>query len=153
MSLVDLFVLSLHIRSTNAWPEGGVQHIILGMSRNLSISCLYIINTGTLAMSHRGRLNLLTGLLEYPPTALFHKIKGGSEFPEEYGVEGDVISHLCMYISSLKTSVSLLNVASSPSMNYAGATGPIKISFLPNPSHLGSSVINYVFFSLRDDDI
>ena len=45
-------------------------------------------------MPHRGRLNLLTGLLEFPPTALFHKIKGGSELPEEYGCEGDVISHL-----------------------------------------------------------
>lgn len=52
-------------------------------------------------MPHRGRLNLLTGLLEFSPTALFHKIKGGSEFPEEYGVEGDVISHLGISFPSL----------------------------------------------------
>jgi 2-oxoglutarate dehydrogenase complex dehydrogenase (E1) component-like enzyme len=45
-------------------------------------------------MPHRGRLNLLTELLEFSPTALFHKIKGGSEIPEEFGAEGDVISHL-----------------------------------------------------------
>jgi hypothetical protein len=45
-------------------------------------------------MPHRGRLNLLMELLEFSPTALFHKIKGGSEFPEELGGEGDVISHL-----------------------------------------------------------
>jgi probable 2-oxoglutarate dehydrogenase E1 component DHKTD1 len=45
-------------------------------------------------MPHRGRLNLLTELLQYPPAALFHKVKGGSEFPEELGAEGDVISHL-----------------------------------------------------------
>ena len=25
-------------------------------------------------MPHRGRLNLLTGLLDFPPTALFHKV-------------------------------------------------------------------------------
>jgi probable 2-oxoglutarate dehydrogenase E1 component DHKTD1 len=45
------------------------------------------------AVPHRGRLNLLTGLLEYPPSALFHKIKGGSELPEELGAEGDILSH------------------------------------------------------------
>ena len=53
----------------------GVEHIIVGMP-------------------HRGRLNLLTGLLEFPPSALFHKIKGGSEIPEDYAAAGDVISHL-----------------------------------------------------------
>ena len=47
-----------------------------------------------IGMPHRGRLNLLTDLLEFPPAALFHKIKGGSELPEEYGESGDVISHL-----------------------------------------------------------
>lgn len=39
-------------------------------------------------------MNLLTDLLQYSPTALFHKIKGGSEWPEELGAEGDVLSHL-----------------------------------------------------------
>ena len=53
----------------------GVEHIIIGMP-------------------HRGRLNLLTGMLEFPPAALFHKIKGGSELPEGYIAAGDVISHL-----------------------------------------------------------
>jgi probable 2-oxoglutarate dehydrogenase E1 component DHKTD1 len=47
-----------------------------------------------LAMPHRGRLNLLTGLLQMSPASLFHKIKGGYEIPEELGTAGDVISHL-----------------------------------------------------------
>jgi probable 2-oxoglutarate dehydrogenase E1 component DHKTD1 len=47
-----------------------------------------------LAMPHRGRLNLLTGLLQMSPASLFHKIKGGYEVPEELGVVGDVVSHL-----------------------------------------------------------
>jgi probable 2-oxoglutarate dehydrogenase E1 component DHKTD1 len=47
-------------------------------------------------MPHRGRLNLLTELLDFSPTALFHKIKGGSEIPEGLGAGGDVISHLGM---------------------------------------------------------
>ncbi|KAI9062004.1 dehydrogenase E1 and transketolase domain-containing protein 1 [Trametes sanguinea] len=81
--------------------QAGVEHIIIGMP-------------------HRGRLNFLTGLLEYPPSALFHKIKGGSELPEQYGAAGDVISHL----------------TASPSIQYPGAAKPVKVSLLPNPSHL-----------------
>ena len=45
-------------------------------------------------MPHRGRLNLLTDILKYSPAAMFHKIKGGFENPEELGAEGDVLSHL-----------------------------------------------------------
>ncbi|KAJ4473013.1 dehydrogenase E1 and transketolase domain-containing protein 1 [Lentinula aciculospora] len=73
-------------------------------------------------MPHRGRLNFLTDpqLLQYSPTALFHKIRGGAEYPEELGVEGDVISHL----------------VSSAQLEYDGAKEPLKISLLPNPSHL-----------------
>ncbi|TFK59686.1 dehydrogenase E1 and transketolase domain-containing protein 1 [Pluteus cervinus] len=80
--------------------EAGVEHIIL-------------------AMPHRGRLNLLTGLLEYSPAGMFHKVRGGSELPEEYGGEGDVLSHLI----------------SSPVLDY-GHSRPVKVSLLPNPSHL-----------------
>ncbi len=58
-----------------AASESGVEHAIV-------------------SMPHRGRLNFLTGLLEYSPRALFHKIKGGFEVPEELGAGGDVISHL-----------------------------------------------------------
>ena len=47
-----------------------------------------------LGMPHRGRLNLLTDLLQFSPAALFHKIKGGSEVPEGISASGDVISHL-----------------------------------------------------------
>ncbi|KAI0029023.1 dehydrogenase E1 and transketolase domain-containing protein 1 [Vararia minispora EC-137] len=74
----------------------------------------------TLGMPHRGRLNLLTGLLEYSPAALFHKIRGGYEIPEELGAVGDVISHL----------------VASPTLEYPGATAPVKVSLQPNPSHL-----------------
>ena len=47
-----------------------------------------------IGMPHRGRLNLLTGLLEYPPVAMFRKMKGLPEFPPEQKGAGDVLSHL-----------------------------------------------------------
>jgi probable 2-oxoglutarate dehydrogenase E1 component DHKTD1 len=76
----------------SAASEAGVEHAVVGMP-------------------HRGRLNFLTGLLELSPRALFHKIKGGYEIPEELGAVGDVISHLseCLHCSGhalfIKTSV------------------------------------------------
>jgi probable 2-oxoglutarate dehydrogenase E1 component DHKTD1 len=47
-----------------------------------------------IGMPHRGRLNLLMGLLRFPPRDFFWKVQGNSEIPE--GVEGigDVISHI-----------------------------------------------------------
>jgi probable 2-oxoglutarate dehydrogenase E1 component DHKTD1 len=71
-------------------------------------------------MPHRGRLNLLTDLLKYPPTALFHKIKGNSEFPEEFNVSGDVLSHL----------------ANSVYLDSYGAENSLHVTMLHNPSHL-----------------
>ncbi|OSX61116.1 hypothetical protein POSPLADRAFT_1074828 [Postia placenta MAD-698-R-SB12] len=73
-----------------------------------------------LAMPHRGRLNLLTDLLKFPHAALFHKIKGGADIPEHLGASGDVISHL----------------VASPRLQYEGAPNSVKVSLLPNPSHL-----------------
>ncbi|CDO71005.1 hypothetical protein BN946_scf184844.g9 [Trametes cinnabarina] len=81
--------------------QAGVEHIIIGMP-------------------HRGRLNFLTGLLEYPPSALFHKIKGGSELPLEY----------------VHTELTCALLAASPAIQYRGAAKPVKVSLLPNPSHL-----------------
>ena len=45
-------------------------------------------------MAHRGRLNLLTGMLEFPPVAMFRKMKGLPEFPPDQSGAGDVLSHL-----------------------------------------------------------
>ena len=69
-------------------------------------------------MPHRGRLNFLTGMLNFPPEKLFQKLRGIPEFPEDAKATGDVPSH---FISS----VDLNNTGKS-----------LHISMLPNPSHL-----------------
>lgn len=69
-------------------------------------------------MPHRGRLNLLTDLLQYPPQALFHKLKGNSELPPGTVGSGDVLSHL----------------ANNPTLDYQGKN--VNVSLLHNPSHL-----------------
>ncbi|XP_037082513.1 LOW QUALITY PROTEIN: probable 2-oxoglutarate dehydrogenase E1 component DHKTD1, mitochondrial [Pollicipes pollicipes] len=47
-----------------------------------------------MGMAHRGRLNLLTDLLQYPPVQMFQKMRGMCEFPDGVQGIGDVLSHL-----------------------------------------------------------
>ena len=70
-------------------------------------------------MPHRGRLNLMTLLMNYPPEAIFHKLAGNSELPENSKGSADVLSHL-----SLQKRVEI-----------AGNKNGL-ITLLPNPSHL-----------------
>ena len=77
-----------------AAAQRGVKHTILGKRPYFRPYSHHPNHISLLAMPHRGRLNLLTDLLQFPPSSLFHKIKGGSELPEELGAEGDVLSHL-----------------------------------------------------------
>ncbi|KAI1888053.1 hypothetical protein AGOR_G00181090 [Albula goreensis] len=72
-----------------------------------------------MGMPHRGRLNLLTGLLQFPPELMFRKMRGLSEFPENSPSIGDVLSHL----------------TSSVDLDF-GAGHPLHVTMLPNPSHL-----------------
>ncbi|XP_074534421.1 2-oxoadipate dehydrogenase complex component E1 [Halichoeres trimaculatus] len=72
-----------------------------------------------IGMPHRGRLNLLTGLLQFPPELMFRKMRGLSEFPDTSPAIGDVLSHL----------------TSSVELDF-GAAHPVHVTMLPNPSHL-----------------
>ncbi|EJU02343.1 dehydrogenase E1 and transketolase domain-containing protein 1 [Dacryopinax primogenitus] len=98
----------------------GAESMIAGLDGLFAVGAAAGVEHIILCMPHRGRLALLTGLLEYSPAALFHKIKGGSEVPEELGATADVISHL----------------TAAPSLVYQGAAKSIKVTMLPNPSHL-----------------
>jgi probable 2-oxoglutarate dehydrogenase E1 component DHKTD1 len=51
-------------------------------------------DTSVICMPHRGRLNLMTGLLGYPLEALFARLKGRRELPDNIPGSGDVLSHL-----------------------------------------------------------
>ncbi|KAL0103441.1 hypothetical protein PUN28_017599 [Cardiocondyla obscurior] len=71
-----------------------------------------------ICIPHRGRLNLLTGMLNFPPEVLFHKLQGLSEFPDETKCTGDVISHL---ISTVDLDIDRKS---------------LHVTMLRNPSHL-----------------
>ncbi|XP_066951932.1 2-oxoadipate dehydrogenase complex component E1 [Macrobrachium rosenbergii] len=71
-----------------------------------------------LGMAHRGRLNLLTGILKYPPVIMFQKMKGLPEFPPDLKFTGDVLSHLVN------------------SVDLEFGEKKLHVTMLPNPSHL-----------------
>uniref|UniRef100_A0A2K6T6U7 2-oxoadipate dehydrogenase complex component E1 n=1 Tax=Saimiri boliviensis boliviensis TaxID=39432 RepID=A0A2K6T6U7_SAIBB len=91
----------------------GFFHELLKMSAYSGVTDVII------GMPHRGRLNLLTGLLQFPPELMFRKMRGLSEFPDNFSATGDVLSHL----------------TSSVDLDF-GAHRPLHVTMLPNPSHL-----------------
>lgn len=68
-----------------------------------------------IGMPHRGRLNIMSCLFGRKPRTIFHKMRGNSELPLEWGLSGDVLSHL-----GITTQLS----------------NGITVSLLNNPSHL-----------------
>uniref|UniRef100_A0A2P2I2R9 2-oxoglutarate dehydrogenase E1 component DHKTD1 n=1 Tax=Hirondellea gigas TaxID=1518452 RepID=A0A2P2I2R9_9CRUS len=72
-----------------------------------------------MGMAHRGRLNLLAGVLQLSPQLLFRKMRGKSEFNEQFIFDGDALSHL----------------TSNVKLKYSDGRH-ITVEVLANPSHL-----------------
>ncbi|KFC62503.1 2-oxoglutarate dehydrogenase E1 component [Devosia sp. LC5] len=71
-----------------------------------------------LGMAHRGRLNVLTQVLQKPHRALFHEFKGGAFYPDDVEGSGDVKYHL----------------GASSDREFDG--NKVHLSLTANPSHL-----------------
>jgi probable 2-oxoglutarate dehydrogenase E1 component DHKTD1 len=69
-------------------------------------------------MAHRGRLNILVGLLDYPARALFSKVRGKSDVPEGMDALDDVVSHI------------------GQSVDKTYGARKLHVTMLNNPSHL-----------------
>ncbi|KAK3755337.1 hypothetical protein RRG08_026067 [Elysia crispata] len=76
------------------------------------------IENVVMCMPHRGRLNFMTCLLNFPPVIMFRKMKGVTELPPGAQGTGDVLSHLY----------------SSVDLTYDNKS--VHVSLIPNPSHL-----------------
>ncbi|KAI9478279.1 MAG: oxoglutarate dehydrogenase, E1 component [Benjaminiella poitrasii] len=96
----------------------GAESMMVAMDRIFDLSAHQGIQDIIIGMPHRGRLNLLCDLLQYPYYALFHKMNGRSELPQDVFGSGDVISHL----------------VNNPDVIYGDKQ--VHVSLLANPSHL-----------------
>ncbi|RUS30552.1 thiamine diphosphate-binding protein [Jimgerdemannia flammicorona] len=122
----------------------GAESMMTALDRLFNMASHAGVRDVVLGMPHRGRLNLLTDLLQYPLAALFHKIKGNSEFPPDVIGAGDVLSHIGISQGDVSgrserteftIPISISYAANTPTLDYGAAHG-LKVSLLQNPSHL-----------------
>jgi len=106
--------LATKFQSVKRYGGEGAEAMMGFFTELLNIAKQQNLDQIVLGQAHRGRLNLLTGLLGFPPVAMFRKMRGLPEFPpDQYGA-GDVLSHL------------------TASLEVDG----VRLTMLPNPSHL-----------------
>ncbi|XP_054163918.1 2-oxoadipate dehydrogenase complex component E1-like [Oppia nitens] len=118
--LFDQF-LTKKFSSVKRYGGEGAETMITFFEHIFHESCHHGVTDIVIGMPHRGRLNLLTNSLNYPPVMLFQKMLGKSEFnlQELNGITGDVLSHL---FTSIDRRIDDNN--------------KVHIILLPNPSHL-----------------
>lgn len=117
----ELFENTLHTKFTGAKRfslEGG-ESVIVALENILIVSSENDVEEINLGMAHRGRLNILTHILEKPYHAIFSEFAGVSSIPLGIPGSGDVKYHLGFSRKRLLSN---------------GKT--VKLVLMPNPSHL-----------------
>ncbi len=117
--VLDTF-LHTKFRQLKRYSLEGCEAMLPGVWALLDESSKLGVTETVVGMAHRGRTNLLCGLLQYPPSLLFHKIRGNSDVPTSVPrVTGDVISH----------------IGHLTKVNFGGDRS-MEVRVLHNPSHL-----------------
>ncbi|GAB1600706.1 probable 2-oxoglutarate dehydrogenase E1 component DHKTD1, mitochondrial [Argonauta hians] len=96
----------------------GCESMMAAFDEIFSRSSQHGITDIVMCMPHRGRLNFLTTMLDFPPVRMFRKMRGLTELPPNAKGSGDVLSHLY----------------TSKDLMYGDNT--VHLSLIPNPSHL-----------------
>eukprot|EP01112_Ceratiomyxa_fruticulosa_P018161 TRINITY_DN5768_c0_g2_i1.p1 TRINITY_DN5768_c0_g2~~TRINITY_DN5768_c0_g2_i1.p1 ORF type:complete len:752 (-),score=169.46 TRINITY_DN5768_c0_g2_i1:65-2320(-) len=96
----------------------GNESMMPGLDTIFSESAQSGVKEVVIGMPHRGRLNLLVGMLEYPAAHLIWKVKGNSELPQGTLGIGDVLSHI------------------GQSSDLTFNQNKLHVTLLQNPSHL-----------------
>jgi len=104
--------------SVKRYGMEGLESTAVGLEAVLNECASSGVTDVILTMAHRGRLNLLAGLLQLPPDQIFWKSKGNSEIPEGVNAIGDVLSHL----------------GQSTTLDFGGKK--LNVTMIQNPSHL-----------------
>ncbi|XP_035231111.1 probable 2-oxoglutarate dehydrogenase E1 component DHKTD1, mitochondrial isoform X1 [Stegodyphus dumicola] len=115
--------LATKFSSVKRYGGEGAESMMVFFMEIFKQACLSDLKYIMIGIPHRGRLNLLTGLLNFPPVAMFQKffmfqMMGFPEFSNDINATGDVLSHL------------------TSSIDYKFKDGSVHITLLPNPSHL-----------------
>jgi probable 2-oxoglutarate dehydrogenase E1 component DHKTD1 len=118
------YFLQKKFRTTKRYGLEGNEAMMVALDAIFETSASSGVSDVVLTMLHRGRLNTLVHLLNYPMDLMVHKLKGNSIIPSNLRGNGDVLSHIDQHT------------------DFVSRHDPKKathISFIPNPSHLESS--------------
>ncbi|MCZ2203532.1 2-oxoglutarate dehydrogenase E1 component [Bartonella sp. A05] len=110
--------LDTKYKGTKRFGLDGGEALIPALEQIIRHGCALGVQEIVFGMAHRGRLNVLSQILEKPHRAIFHEFKGGSYKPDDVEGSGDVKYHL----------------GTSADRDCDGKK--IHLSLLPNPSHL-----------------
>lgn len=118
------YYLQKKFRTTKRYGLEGNEAMLIALDYLFDQSALKSVDDVVLTMLHRGRLNTLVHLLNYPMDLMIHKLKGNPIIPSELRGTGDVLSHIDQHTDFASRH---------------DAKKKTHISFIPNPSHLESS--------------
>ncbi|CAH0493466.1 unnamed protein product [Peronospora farinosa] len=126
MMRADVFetFMAKKFASFKRYSGEGAESMLPAVETVLQACTMSGVTDVVIGMPHRGRLALLVGPLEYPVHRIFHKVRGNSEFPNNFRGIDDVSSHIATTIDK----------------KYADKQ--VHVSLVHNPSHL--EIINAV---------
>jgi len=110
--------LDVKFTGTKRFGLDGSESLIPALEQIIKRGGALGIKDIVLGMAHRGRLNVLTQVMQKPHRALFHEFKGGAFYPEDVEGSGDVKYHL----------------GASSDRDFDG--NKVHLSLTANPSHL-----------------
>jgi 2-oxoglutarate dehydrogenase E1 component len=114
---LELFLQKKYTTTKRFGLEGG-ESTICAIEEILRYGAPLGITEVAFGMAHRGRLNVLTNVLQKPFTALFSEFQGTPSTPDSVQGSGDVKYHM----------------GASADRNFSGVE--VHVSLAPNPSHL-----------------
>uniref|UniRef100_A0A1I7XLZ5 RRM domain-containing protein n=1 Tax=Heterorhabditis bacteriophora TaxID=37862 RepID=A0A1I7XLZ5_HETBA len=110
--------LALKFPTVKRYGSEGAEAMFGFFSEMFNSAPEYDLKQIFIGIAHRGRLNLLVEMMQYPVVQMFRKMRGKQEFPIDVDGSGDVLSHL------------------TSSFDHYSPDGTVHVSLLPNPSHL-----------------
>ena len=110
--------IDVKYKGTKRFGLDGAESVIPALEQIIKRGGAIGLKEIVLGMAHRGRLNVLSQVMQKPHRAIFHEFKGGSFTPDEVEGSGDVKYHL----------------GASSDREFDG--NKVHLSLTANPSHL-----------------
>ncbi|QGR02347.1 2-oxoglutarate dehydrogenase E1 component [Ehrlichia ruminantium] len=103
--------------------EGG-DSLVVALEKIVDLSPKFDLREIVIGMSHRGRLSVLTKVMQKPYAAMLHEFKGGTAYPKDLSVSGDVKYHLGYSCDRQLSSDKIVHLSLSPNPSHLESVNP-----------------------------